>query len=228
MRLLRSVVILWLVYYTNAFQSHRIHISTILPTASSNNAPHAFDEAPTCTSIFRTMHQISDDLDDSESCVENEESLAAPRNHRRGQFRKQLVYKIKMSLAFLSPIAMVSSSVALVANPQKANAGAPVMAMPKMKTQDPSQVAFDRHERTLMERLRKNFLTFSQGRGKSKKKKGQPHVINLRKSMQNLKRQRPRRLRKDLLSLNATYLMMALTHSRISKGDVRSSSTNEE
>mmetsp|Transcript_40749 Transcript_40749/g.45934 ORF Transcript_40749/g.45934 Transcript_40749/m.45934 type:complete len:875 (+) Transcript_40749:155-2779(+) len=172
MRLLRSVVILWLVYYTNAFQSHRIHISTILPTASSNNAPHAFDEAPTCTSIFRTMHQLSDDLDDSESCVENEESLAAPRNHRRGQFRKQLVYKIKMSLAFLSPIAMVSSSVALVVTPQKANAGAPVMAMPKMKTQDPSQVAFDRHERTLMEEAQKELSYFQSRAREIEKEKG--------------------------------------------------------
>ena len=108
MRLLRSVVTLWLVHCTNAFQSHHIRTSTILPTVSSNNAPRVFGEATTCTSIFRAMHQISNDLDDGESCVEDEKSLAVPRNHRRRQFRKQLVYKIKMSLAFLSPIAMVA------------------------------------------------------------------------------------------------------------------------
>ena len=85
-------------------------------------------------------------------------------NQRNGpQKRKaKIVSKVKKSLAFLAPIAIVGSSVgALVAgNPQMAHAGAPVMAMPKAKTQDPVQVAFDLQEKKMMMEAQKELSAF--------------------------------------------------------------------
>jgi hypothetical protein len=82
-------------------------------------------------------------------------------NGESGQKRKAIVSKVKKSLAFLAPIAIIGSSVgALVGNPQTAHAGAPVMAMPKAKTQDPVQVAFDLQDKKMMIEAQKELSAF--------------------------------------------------------------------
>lgn len=138
-----SVKISWSVHTCNALIVPSTPLTTVGPTMTNgNNGPSLF--APFAA------RQISDDTVDLKPCEENEHRPKSSMNHRRARFRKQLVSKIKISLAFLSPVAMASSTIALVASPQKAHAGAPVMAMPKMKTRDPAQEAFDRHEKQLM------------------------------------------------------------------------------
>jgi hypothetical protein len=172
--LLRSVVTLWLVNCNTAFQSSSpTRLSTVAPTANSNNdaAPCVFGDvtSPITDTIVCAGHRFSDDNRESSEEDENDIPDAVPTHRRRrGQ---QLVSKIKMSLAFLSPFVLASSSVALVATvaPQKAHAGAPVMAMPKMKTPDPTQVAFDLHEKKLMQEAQKELSDYqSQARAVEK------------------------------------------------------------
>jgi hypothetical protein len=82
-------------------------------------------------------------------------------NQESFQNRKNIVSKVKKSLAFLAPVAIFGSSVgALIGSPQTAHAGAPVMAMPKIKTQDPVQVAFDLEEKKLMMKAQKELSEF--------------------------------------------------------------------
>ena len=163
--LLRSVVTLLLVNCNTAFQlSSPTRLSTVAPTTNSNNdaAPCVFGDvtSPITNTIVCAGHRFSDDNRESSEADENDSPDAVPTHRRRrGQ---QLVSKIKMSLAFLSPVVLASSSVALVATvaPQKAHAGAPVMAMPKMKTPDPTQVAFDLHEKKLMQEAQKELSDY--------------------------------------------------------------------
>lgn len=121
-----SVVTLWLAQSNDAFQ---------LPATTST-----LNRYPTAA---RTTDATGSALFASQSNDDNE-------NKQRvvGQKRKRLVSTFKKSLAFLAPVAIIGSSMgaALVANPETANAGAPVMAIPKQKPNDPVQKAFDRQE----------------------------------------------------------------------------------
>jgi hypothetical protein len=171
--LLRSVVTLWLVNCNTAFQSSPTRLSsTVVPTTNSkNDAPCVFGDvtSPTTNTIVCAMHR-NGESSGTEDENNSPEDVPAHRR-RRGQ---QLVSKIKMSLAFLSPIVLASSSVALVATvaPQKAHAGAPVMAMPKMKTPDPTQVAMDLHEKKLMQEAQKELSDYQSKARAVEKEKG--------------------------------------------------------
>lgn len=151
-----SVVTLWLAQSNNAFQ-----LSPASTIGRLSPAPVARTSGITTICAGR---RNSDD-----QCSDNGEN-----KQQRGQKRKQLVSKMKKSLAFLAPIAIVGSSVgALVASPETAHAGAPVMAMPKMKTQDPVQVAFDLQEKKMMIEAQKELSDF-QGKAKAIEKESGP------------------------------------------------------
>mmetsp|Transcript_27948 Transcript_27948/g.75972 ORF Transcript_27948/g.75972 Transcript_27948/m.75972 type:complete len:853 (+) Transcript_27948:103-2661(+) len=121
-----SVLTLWLTQSNDAFH---------LPATSSTLNRNIF--------TAKTTDATRSALFASQSNSSNE-NMKSPA----GQKRRRLVSKMKKSLAFLAPVAIVGSSVgaALVANPETANAGAPVMAIPKAKPNDPVQKAFDRQE----------------------------------------------------------------------------------
>ena len=72
--------------------------------------------------------------------------------------RQKVVNTFKKSLAFLAPIAVAGSAMGVL--PETANAGAPVMAMPKTKAQDPVQVAFELQEKKLMMEAQKELTDF--------------------------------------------------------------------
>ena len=148
-----SVVTVWLAQSNDAFQLPATtgtvnRVSPVVRTASS-----------TSTAVF-----AANNSDDNE-------------NQSNGQQKRKakIVSKVKKSLAFLAPIAIVGSSVgALVAgNPQTAHAGAPVMAMPKAKMQDPVQVAFDLQEKKMMMEAQKELSAF-QGEARAIEKESGP------------------------------------------------------
>jgi hypothetical protein len=127
-----SVVTLWLAQSNDAFQ---------LPatTTTANQVPLSTKTKGT-TALF---------------------SQSNDENNNSGKKRQKVANAFKKSLAFLTPIAIAGSSVgALVGNPQTANAGAPVMAMPKTKAQDPVQVAFDLKDKKLMMEAQKELTDF--------------------------------------------------------------------
>jgi hypothetical protein len=128
-----SVVSLWLAQSNDAFQ---LPASTII----ANRASPVAKTAESSIVSFATS-------EDGES-----------ETPERGQKRKAIVSKVKKSLAFLAPLAIAGSSIGAL--PQPANAGAPVMAMPKTKTQDPVQVAFDLQEKKLMMEAQKELSEF--------------------------------------------------------------------
>ena len=127
-----SVVTLWLAQSNDAFQ---------LPatTITANQVPLSTKTKGT-TALF---------------------SQSNDENNNSGEKRQKVANAFKKSLAFLTPIAIAGSSMgALVGNPQTANAGAPVMAMPKTKAQDPVQVAFDLKDKKLMIEAQKELTDF--------------------------------------------------------------------
>eukprot|EP00535_Pseudo-nitzschia_heimii_P006450 CAMPEP_0197173572 /NCGR_PEP_ID=MMETSP1423-20130617/453_1 /TAXON_ID=476441 /ORGANISM="Pseudo-nitzschia heimii, Strain UNC1101" /LENGTH=842 /DNA_ID=CAMNT_0042622407 /DNA_START=54 /DNA_END=2582 /DNA_ORIENTATION=- len=132
-----SVVALWIAQSTDAFQSPtKLAVNRLSPTAPASGT----------TAIF------------AESLHEDDENSDASRGRMN---RPKISRKVKKSLAFLTPIAIAGSSVgALVGSPQTANAGAPVMAMPKTKAQDPVQVAFDLQDKKLMIEAQKELSEF--------------------------------------------------------------------
>lgn len=71
----------------------------------------------------------------------------------------------------LTPIIMGWSAFMTVA-PQKANAGAPVMAMPKTKAQDPVQNAFDIHEQKMMREAQQELSEFQAKAKQIEREKG--------------------------------------------------------
>jgi len=86
-------------------------------------------------------------------------ALFAQSNENDNNGKRQMVVrKLKKSLAFLAPLAIAGSTVGAL--PQTAHAGAPVMAMPKTKAQDPVQVAFDLQEKKLMMEAQKELTDF--------------------------------------------------------------------
>ena len=70
------------------------------------------------------------------------------KNSKLRRAARKIKSKMKKPMLFLTPALMAFSSFTVA--PQTANAGAPVMAMPKTKAQDPVQNAFDIHERKMM------------------------------------------------------------------------------
>mmetsp|Transcript_24644 Transcript_24644/g.54261 ORF Transcript_24644/g.54261 Transcript_24644/m.54261 type:complete len:841 (+) Transcript_24644:96-2618(+) len=141
-----SVVTLWLAQSNDAFQ---------LPsTTSSVNRYSPVAQTTRTSALF--------------ACSEDQS------NEKTGLKRRKIAAKVKKSLAFLAPIAIVGSSVgALVGSPEKAHAGAPVMAMPKTKTQDPVQVAFDLQEKKMMIEAQKELSDF-QARARAIEKESGP------------------------------------------------------
>jgi len=90
--------------------------------------------------------------------------LFAQQPEEKNSKRRMVMRKLKKSLAFLAPIAIAGSTVGALAQP--AHAGAPVMAMPKTKAQDPVQVAFDLQEKKLMIEAQKELSEF-QGKARA-------------------------------------------------------------
>jgi hypothetical protein len=132
-----SVVALWLAQSNDAFQ---------LPATVSTNRLSPTTTTTGTTAVFANLGK-----------QENEDS-DIPK--RVGKFKK-ISRTMKKSFAFLTPIAVAGSAVgALVGTPQAAHAGAPVMAMPKTKAQDPVQVAFDLQEKKLMIEAQKELSEF--------------------------------------------------------------------
>jgi len=131
-----SVVTLWLAQSNDAFQLHS--------TIGVNRASAARTTGTTV--IFANP---------------DEQCNGGNNNQESGQKRKKIISSVKKSLAFLTPIAIAGSSFgALVGTPQTAHAGAPVMAMPKTKAQDPTQVAFDLHDKKFMIEAQKELTDF--------------------------------------------------------------------
>jgi len=145
-----SVVTLWLAQSNDAFQ---------LPATSTVNRA-----SPVARTTGTTVICAKSD----EQCDGDSE------NQKSGQKRNMMFSKVKKSLAFLTPIAIVGSSVgALVGTPQTAHAGAPVMAMPKAKTQNPVQVAFDLQDKKFMIEAQKELSDF-QGKAKAIERESGP------------------------------------------------------
>lgn len=133
-----TIVTLWLAKSNDAFQ-----LPATTRTSSLNRYPEAAARTMDATRsvLFANQSNANDDNNDDDK-NENQQRVVV------GQKRKRLVSRMKKSLAFLAPVAIIGSSMgaALVANPETAHAGAPVMAIPKAKPNDPVQKAFDRQE----------------------------------------------------------------------------------
>ena len=142
-----SVVALWLAQPHDAFQ---------LPTV---NQASLMSQRTGMTPLFAKSDLQSNSDDDT------------PQS---GGKRKKVLAKLKKSVAFLTPLAILGSSVGtLVATPQRANAGAPVMAMPKTKARDPVQIAMDLHEKKMMAEAQQELSDF-QAKARAVEKEGGP------------------------------------------------------
>ncbi len=132
-----SVVALWLAQSNKAFQ---------LPATSTANRVSVAGKTAGSSALFAVQSQDDDN-----------------NNDKIGK-RQKVVNTFKKSLAFLAPIAVAGSAMGVL--PESANAGAPVMAMPKTKAQDPVQVAFELQDKKLMMEAQKELTDF-QGKARA-------------------------------------------------------------
>ena len=96
-----------------------------------------------------------------------------PRRRKRDIVRKayrKVKSKLKRSMRIVAPIIIAYSSLTVV--PKRADAGAPVMAIPKTKAQDPIQNAIEIHERKLMVEAREELSAFQAEAKEIEREKG--------------------------------------------------------
>ena len=179
-----SVVTLWLAKSNDAFQ-----LPATTRTSSFNRYPAAARTTDATRSVLFANQSNANDDDDNE----NKQRVVV------GQKRKRLVSRMKKCLAFLAPVAIIGSSMgaALVANPETAHAGAPVMAIPKAKPNDPVQKAFDRQEIKDMAAAQQELSAFQAKARAIEKESGPEARDKFEKEFKVSQRERPRRIRKD-------------------------------
>lgn len=130
--------------------------SKSLPTSSRPQIdvakPYAIHSPSRSRLLGQKLNTVLDDDD-------NDNSPNAT-GRRRTNFRRILSKMKRRTLAFLTPVALAASSALVASPPQVAQAGAPVMAIPKTKAQDPIQNAFDLHNRKMMQEAQAELSAF--------------------------------------------------------------------
>jgi hypothetical protein len=141
---------LWLVQSVDAFQS-ALRSSAVV---AGHQPFHRDDRRCSPLTICSTQKSPNDS---GEDWIENDK--AQPRGNRLlGRVAKKIRSKLEKPMLVLTPALLAFSSFTVA--PQTANAGAPVMAMPKTKAQDPVQNAFDIHERKMMVEAQEELTAF--------------------------------------------------------------------
>ena len=99
---------------------------------------------------------------DSPVCLfgsNSDNNAANNESERRGRVRK-IMSTVGRRVQFLTPLLLAGSTV-LVANPQVAEASAPVMAMPKAEVRDPGTDALENHQRKMQAEAQEELRRFT-------------------------------------------------------------------
>ncbi|KAG7338489.1 hypothetical protein IV203_009134 [Nitzschia inconspicua] len=171
---LSSMLIVWWVHTAGAFQFAPITSLTRQQYLHSYSPP-PIDVLPErcngypltiCSGQKSSNANIKDVCDD-----DDDDGLSKPRNSRiRRAFRK-IRSRLRKPMLAVTPVVMAWSTFMTIA-PQRANAGAPVMAMPKTKAQDPVQNAFDIHEQKMMKEAQAELSAFQAKAREVEREKG--------------------------------------------------------
>eukprot|EP00529_Nitzschia_sp_RCC80_P004294 CAMPEP_0113501986 /NCGR_PEP_ID=MMETSP0014_2-20120614/33284_1 /TAXON_ID=2857 /ORGANISM="Nitzschia sp." /LENGTH=908 /DNA_ID=CAMNT_0000396685 /DNA_START=108 /DNA_END=2834 /DNA_ORIENTATION=+ /assembly_acc=CAM_ASM_000159 len=130
-----------------------------------------------------------------------------PRRQTRSKFRR-FVSRLKRPIALMIPVISAASSVAGVAtvSPRVAHAGAPVMAIPKTKAQDPVQNAFDLHNKKLMQEAQKELSEFTSEARRIEREQGPEARAEFEKEYKIKQEQKAEENKKGLLQLKYDLL----------------------
>lgn len=120
---------------------------------------------------------------------------------------RRFISKLKRPLALLTPaIAAASSLVVAASSPDVAHAGAPVMAIPKTKAQDPVQNAFDLHNRKMMQEAQKELSEFTAQARQIEREQGPEARAEFEKEYKLKQEQRAEEVKKGLVQLKYDLL----------------------
>ena len=156
-----------------------------------------------------SMQQIDGDngADDGSNKDSHSSNDKKPRRQTRSKLRR-FISSLKRPVAMVTPVIAAAASVAGVAtvSPRMAHAGAPVMAIPKTKAQDPVQNAFDLHEKKLMQEAQKELSEFTSEARRIEREQGPEARAEFEKEYKIKQQQKAEENKKGLLQLKYDLL----------------------